>query len=507
MIDNYTGQIHQGHAIDVMESMPENSVHCVVTSPPYWAQRDYGEGVEAQFGGDPECDHQWASEQLGARGGTNTDDNPPDVAADEKVQESRLRNGGVESDRCVECGAWVGQLGLEPSADQYVQNLVAVGEAIMRVLRPDGNWWLNLGDTYAGSWGAQSKGDRANGRDADAYPGVSPASAADLPRKSKMLLPHRVAIALQDAGWVVRQDVVWNKPNSTPNPVKDRVTTTKEYVFHLSPNPDYWFDLDAIREPYAEATIERCNRADNTTREHVVDDHTFDPDQATHPNGKNPGDVWEISVGNFPDAHFAVFPESIPHRPIKSSCPRRVCAECGMPYERDVEKIPAWEQDRDEIDRPQLQEALERFDQSDLTTEHLEAARALGFSDAACGQEQVGAGNNADKVERMAREAKDVLGGYFREMCMTKNRATGWTKACACRTAETASGVVLDPFAGVGTTCRVAKDLGRRFVGIELSEEYRAMAQERVGVTVENPEHLRENDTALSAYGGGGDAE
>jgi len=450
-ITNWANDIHEGDAAATLAELPESSVHMVMTSPPYFGLRDYG----------------------------------------------------VD-----------GQIGLEDSLDEYIDELLEVADELRRVLRPDGSWWLNLGDSFAGSWGAQSKDDEANHRDREAYPGKTPARSGTLRRKSKMLVPHRVAIALEDAGWIVRSDAVWSKPNPMPHPVKDRLHEHKEFVFHLVPEPDYWFDLDAVREPHKETSLERRGRYDSNASGTSADAYPTretdeyigtEPEDALHPNGKNPGDIFDVAVKPFPDAHFAVYPPNLVEVPIKSSCPNRVCVACGTPYERDVEDVPVWERDRLEIDREQLRHALDRFENSHLTEAHLEAARAKGFSDAAAGKEQVGAGRNTEDVEQLAQEAKDVLGGYFREITMTAHETAGWLQACDCATDATEPGIVLDPFAGAGTTCLVAKELGRRFIGIDLNAEYVAMAQKRVGVDVDEPERLLEDvaQTTLAGAEGG----
>lgn len=133
-----------------------------------------------------------------------------------------------------------------------------------------------------------------------------------------------------------------------PSSVKDRLNETKEFVFYLTPQPNYWFDLDAIREPHAESSIERteygytsagsqsmqCPRED---REEAV---TLDDDQGLHLNGKNPGDVFEVAVAQCSDAHHAIFPEQLIDPPIKATCPPQVCATCGTPYTRETGEEP-----------------------------------------------------------------------------------------------------------------------------------------------------------------------
>lgn len=510
-IQQWTNDIHQGDAKETMREMPESSVHMVMTSPPYFGLRDYGEDVESTWGGDDECDHQWETRTKPPQGGENTDENPPNTGADASTQESRIRGGdGVDSDKCVKCGAWRGQLGLEPKVDQFVQNLVEVGDEVRRVLRDDGSWWLNLGDSFAGS--GRGQWDDDEGRPKESYrpdSGDHPEQNTTLRRKSKMLVPHRVAIALQDAGWIVRSDAVWSKPNPMPHPVKDRLNEHKEFVFHLTPAPDYWFDLDAIREPHKESSLDRTTHAMHDSEigmEHVpgadADHARMDADQACHPDGKNPGDIFEVSVKSFPEAHFAVYPPELVKKPLKSSCPPTVCAECGTPYER--EKVVEHTQPKHLVDseRPQARRAVEIYEESDLTGQHLRALRAVGLCDAGQAQEvQDGHGNNTKAVERLAAKAKDVLGGYAREFLGEQVESTEWQQACDCDTDETDPGIVLDPFAGAGTTPLVAKEYGRRFVGIDLNPEYVAMAQKRVGVSVDEPERLLDDDeTTLAAY-------
>jgi len=202
-VDRWANDIHQGDAAETLAEMPENSVHMAMCSPPYFGLRDYG----------------------------------------------------VD-----------GQIGLEESLDEYIQNLVDVADELRRVLRDDGSWWLNLGDSFAGSGGAggqwteESHGSAQYGGDGgDSYNG--PLNQSSMRRKSKMLVPHRVAIALEDAGWIVRSDAVWAKPNPMPHPVKDRLHEHKEFLFHLTPEPDYWFDLDPIREPHKDSSLGRVQNS------------------------------------------------------------------------------------------------------------------------------------------------------------------------------------------------------------------------------------------------------
>jgi len=377
-LSSWANEIYQGDAINVMREMPESSVHSVMFSPPYWKLRDYGD-IESVIGGEGNCNHQWRTESIPSQGGYNKTENLPDVGGNTHVQSTNIRGpGDITSEVCEKCGAWKGQFGLEASINQYVQNMVEVGRAVGHVLREDGSWWLNIGDTF----------------DTDG-------NGLGLGRKQKGLVPQRVVIALQQQGWTVRNTVTWVKKNPMPSAVKDRFTTSTEKLFHLTPNPDYWFDLDAVREPRSNQTINECEYTQDRRGAEVVPDETL----VSHPNGKNPGDVFELSTQPYPDAHFAVYPPKLCEKPIKSSCPPEVCVGCAMPYERE-----------------------------------------------------------SDSKE--------------------------WKQVCDCETEKTEPGIVLDPFCGSGTTCMVAKKHNRQFVGIDLNPEYVAMAQKRVGITVDEPEHL-----------------
>lgn len=452
-IDAWVNDIHQGDAIQTLQELPENSVHMSMCSPPYYGLRDYG------------------------------------------------------SD---------GQIGLEDSLDDYIQSIVDVADELHRVLRDDGSWWLNLGDSFAGSWGAQSKDETENNLPQHDHPEKNPARSGQLRRKSKMLVPHRVAIALQDAGWVIRSDAVWAKPNPMPHPVKDRFNEHKEFVFHLVPEPDYWFDLDAVREPHKDSSIERTEYAYNTagtssaespTENRSPEEIAMESVDACHQNGKNPGDIMEVSVRAFPEAHFAVYPPELCETPIKSSCPPVVCEECGTPYEREITETMLWDRDPESVDRRAAQIALDKFEDSDLTVDHLEAVRSVGFGDGDHGAASQGSMDRvSERDQRLATEAKDELGGYFREFTSSHSREVGdWVTGCECETAATEPGIVLDPFAGAGTTALVAKENRRRFIGVDLNPDYVALAQSRVGIDVDEPSRLHDDGQQVLTSGGSDD--
>ncbi|MDA8346964.1 MAG: site-specific DNA-methyltransferase [Thermaerobacter sp.] len=274
----------------MLATLPDESVHCVVTSPPYWGLRDYG---------------------------------------------------------------IPGQIGLERTPEEYVAALVEVFREVRRVLRKDGTLWLNLGDSYAGSWGAQS---RPNGNDLKStLQGASMLSARQieahpkgqthtgslkntpgLKPKDLVGIPWRVAFALQQDGWWLRSDIVWAKPNPMPESVTDRPTRSHEYLFLLTRNERYFYDAEAIAEPCAVGdagsyfdrgkTGHHDNQgADKRDKQRLLGKRTYegfnDRWGAKPTQTRNKRDVWTIATEPFPGAHFAVMPTALVEPCVLAGCP------------------------------------------------------------------------------------------------------------------------------------------------------------------------------------------
>lgn len=226
--------LHHGKAIEVARQLDTGSVQAIIGSPPYYGLRDYGH-----------------------------DD----------------------------------QYGSESSLNHYVMNLTLLFGELRRVLDDEGTLWLNLGDSYAGRANAGRKYDGNRGME---RPKVMPKrknTTGDAPFKNLLMVPARVALALQNDGWILRNDIIWRKTNAKPESVKDRVSQTYEHFFLFSKRPKYYFDLDPIR----------------AWRGAKHRDHWDIP---------NPGDVWDIAVQPFKGAHFATFPEELPRRAIQAGTQR-----------------------------------------------------------------------------------------------------------------------------------------------------------------------------------------
>jgi len=232
-----------------------------------------------------------------------------------------LRDYGVE-----------GQIGLEQSCDEYVQHIVEAARFIQELLTKDGSLYLNLGDTYGGS--CAGKGDVGlfqNSRRKKVSEFMYSTAKPQRKTRPKCLLgiPWRIALALIDDGWTLRNDIIWHKPNSMPSSVKDRLTNAYEHVFHFVKSKRYYYNLDAIRVPH-----ETRHQDSTSARKYVPHEprhfqllsmrighggHTGKTVRHDHPFGKNPGDLWQISTKPHPFAHFSVYPEELCVRPILSS--------------------------------------------------------------------------------------------------------------------------------------------------------------------------------------------
>jgi len=236
--------------MDGLRAFPDRSVHCIITSPPYWGLRDYG----------------------------------------------------VE-----------GQIGLEPSPEEYVQKIVAVFREARRVLRDEGTMWLNLGDCYARS-----------------------RSAWGLKAKDLVGMPWRIAFALQADGWYLRSDIIWAKPNPMPESVRDRPTRSHEFVFLFAKSKKYYYDADAVREPMVKGD------SNSGAKNYRVSGSVEFRDASTqsridNPAGRNRRDVWRIATQATPEAHFATFPEKLVDPCIRAGTSERgCCPACGTPWRRVV---------------------------------------------------------------------------------------------------------------------------------------------------------------------------
>ncbi len=235
----------------MLKLLPDKSVNCCVTSPPYFGLRDYG--TAKWEGGDPECDH--AGKPMRTKENINKNCGTGDDIKNKEDFE-------FYKDVCGKCGAKRidEQIGLEETPEGYVSKLVEVFEEVKRVLADDGTLWLNLGDSYAGGGGASGHTAETKnlGATTESYGAVkSGGKKYGLKPKDLIGIPWMVAFALRDAGWYLRQDIIWHKPNPMPESVTDRCTKSHEYIFLLSKSKNYYYDHEAIKTPIQDASVQR----------------------------------------------------------------------------------------------------------------------------------------------------------------------------------------------------------------------------------------------------------
>jgi DNA modification methylase len=308
--------------MDGLRQLSDESVHCVVTSPPYWGLRDYG--TAKWEGGNAECVHKQETQHQ-KQGATSQRQGRSNV---DSQRNENFRNV------CGKCGARRidAQIGLEATPELYVARMIEVFREVRRVLRKDGTLWLNLGDCYQGgnrgvfgtTRGGESNMQQSNlGSDTVGAPNRFPIPG--LKPKDLVGIPWRVAFALQADGWYLRSDIIWSKPNPMPQSVTDRPTTAHEYVFLLGKSATYYYDSDAIRESHARnwsgekgllgsgdsRWAEQAGRHDC--------ERTKDP--VFNPLGRNRRSVWTIATNPYCGAHFATFPEALVEPCIKAGCP------------------------------------------------------------------------------------------------------------------------------------------------------------------------------------------
>jgi DNA modification methylase len=376
-----------GDCREVLKTIPEKSVHCCVTSPPYYGLRDYG----------------------------------------------------VD-----------GQIGLEESPNEYVNELVKVFSEVKRVLRDDGTLWLNLGDSYSGSGKGQYKDGEHDPKKkkTDGMKLESGNCPSGFKPKDLIGIPWRVAFALQADGWYLRSDIIWSKPNPMPESVTDRPTKAHEYVFLLSKSEKYFYDNEAVKEPVAESTIGRGKVTFGGAKGRAYTPSKEDPNYRNGSeqwgrvfdytesckNGRNRRSVWNIPTKPYSGAHFATFPLDLIDPCIKAGTSEKgCCPECGAPWVRDTEVIGQVKQKWGATERPDCRP-----------------------------------GNENGKGDKGIRSGM-----------INVKKTIGWRPSCTCNAGVPIPCTVLDPFGGSGTVGEWCRHHQRDAMLIELNPEYKPLITER----------------------------
>ncbi len=479
-------QVITGDCSEIMRTWPSDSIDLVVTSPPYWGLRDYGSETVRVWGGDHECEHEWNPQvsSFNKQGGEGK----------QSTNLGTLRGEDQKSDFCSTCGAWRGSLGLEPHPQLFIDHLVEICHEIRRVLKPSGTFWINLGDTYYGSGkGAGSPVENAKEvyvMDKSSVPKQNHRSNWLQP-KQKLMMPARVAIALQHDGWILRSDIIWHKPNHMPSSVKDRLTNAYEHVFLFAKARRYYFDLDAIRIPHqgiASGNKERKYLADPRQfgKEHYGRSIPWEPTV----KGKNPGDVWRIPTkyssqeqermlrhGFYRGKEFdtVIVRPKLPSKEALSIYLKERKKTSGLTVKQIAEKLKLsselvahWFRTDEFFNYPSPDEwkklsdilSLDRYYDEMTYVEEVSAYSEIHPR-----------GKNPGDLWRIP--TTPFPGAHF--ATFPPKLITPIIKAGSPK-----GGIVLDPFGGSGTVGQVARRLGRRFILIEIVPEYCKMAEQRV---------------------------
>ena len=470
-------QIVPGHVLAGLATLPAGSVHVMVTSPPFYGLRAYG--TDPQVWGAGSCDeHIWGPEQV-----VQLRSNDDEDEAHGSTLQGPPRKGRITSLNqgawCQRCGAWRGELGSEPTLAQYLANMVTIMRAVRRVLRPDGVAFVNIADSYAASGYSNHDNSVVGGVRREDGGAQVHRLGTGIPAKNLLLVPQRLAIALQDDGWIIRSDIILTKSAPMPGSQQDRPTTAYEHLLMLTRQPHYWFDMEPLRVPHS--TDPTNNYRPETSRYLHSGDAQRDKGNgllyARHsPGGRTPHDwmpwgyrgsdyAYCLGCDAFYDGrhqinriplvegddgrnlrecpacgetdqwadHYAAFGPFIPRFAINAACPAMVCPEpgCGAGWVREVERTS-----------------------------------------------DVGCPRGIDPSQYRAH------GETQQGRIITSRHTIGWRPGCdhPHDEADTVPGTVLDPFVGSGTTLLVAREMGRNAIGLELSESYVRLAERRLGL-------------------------
>jgi DNA modification methylase len=344
------------------------------------------------------------------------------------------------------------QLGLERTAEEYIAKMVAVFREVRRVMHPTATLWLNMGDSYvAGPTGHQDI-SAANGKAAQMFAKGGryrvdnmrkdlAKERGNLPPKSLMMMPARLAIAMQDDGWLLRSEIVWCKKAPMPESCRDRPTSATEKIYLFARQGKYFYDADAIKET---SVYQPGGKHSEDVKQGGFNDKGPIPGsgqrsfRAIRPE-RNAWNYWLLSPEAYADAHFATFPTEIPRRAISAGTSQHGhCAVCGAGWRRVVERGELVQNGHTAKDPAKYRGVPDGWDKGHAVFGQMHPGMAY------------------------------------------QNHTTGWQPSCAHHDAPIQPGLVLDCFSGAGTTVMVARRLGRRGIGIELSAQYAAMSRQRI---------------------------
>ncbi|HDP36253.1 MAG TPA: site-specific DNA-methyltransferase [Candidatus Atribacteria bacterium] len=496
--------IIRGNALDILLKLPSEAVNCCVTSPPYWSLRDYG--IEPViWDGDKNCKHIWGNKTLTLKHKSG-ETNPG--------KESWFKDRGASNDIgncfCLKCGAWKGSLGLEPTFELYIKHLCDIFDEVKRVLRKDGTCWINLGDSYGGNQGKYNGWPDQKLTCNEMIPNRK--VPINVPSKSLCLIPQRFAIEMVNRGWILRNVIIWHKPNCMPSSVKDRFTVDFEYVYFFvkSNKPIFWTN---------EKTLERVDKKPPGIK--GIEGKDWEWREVGNYEGT---DVFNVRVR---DSHKDKYLDKVSSSEIALKYgydPEGICPVCGRTWKRHANPNA---KDRKEGIRNEFIPCIKNTKIPEGQAENFGSPRGRNYRKAKIKKVSLWTGHDywfeqqfEPLKESSILRAKynsyslktdtGIRGGMnlenqrkaFNKMLNLENKRANkravWTISTrSFKEAHFATfpeslvepmiqagcpkgGIVLDPFMGAGTTALAALKQRKKFIGIELKQEYINMAKKRI---------------------------
>ena len=518
-------EINKLHCMDVLEGLSQlddDSVDTIITSPPYWGLRDYGEETNQIWDGDENCKHEWVGEKSQATDNAeHKGESCPGFRSDRYLNQPQFKGGTIF---CSKCGAWYGQLGLEPTLDLYIQHLLQITAELKRVLKPTGVMFWNHGDCYGGS--GSGTWSNPDGKCKESY--IMPFGSRQLSKlrgtsyqKCLMLQNYRLLINMVDQQeWILRNIIIWNKPNHMPSSVKDRFTNSYEPVFMLTKEKHYWFDLDAVRKPhqYPDDVLRRIrqDKADgifpfNKNSPLARRRTAFNIKERAEKGGKpvafmaSPKEMAKRKLSEIPEANTGFFNKE----PYKENNPHRMRLK--------KQKFITPEQQKETQDKTgwiegsgRIRSFFDNFgggihplgknpgDVWEISTQAFPEAHFATFPEKLvepmikagcpkwickkCGKARTRIMKQIRTEEKtsdtIAKRDKGSSRNYGGMRWESHSETLGWTD-CGCN-AGWEAGVVLDPFIGSGTVALVAKRFQRNYLGFDNNPEYIKIAEKRI---------------------------
>lgn len=326
-IDEYKNKILEGNALEQLRLLPHESVDTIITSPPYWSLRDY-KTDPIVWDNNNGCDHEFKTIRVpkpNSQGGKTptlkrkyTDNYQASTEYDDRAYYSSY---------CIKCNSWKGQLGQEPKIDEYIDHLILIFNQCRRVLKSSGSCFVVMGDTYASGGGLHNEQGFRRKKNIETY------AEMDYPVKSKLrakndksllLIPERFALKMFNYGWILRNKIIWHKPNCMPSSAKDRFTNDYEYIYFFTKTQNYYFNTQYER--YTKPLNRWGGKIHNVPKSSTKGNEAamrYKDGKDCRPNeeGRIKRTVWTINLESFSDDHYAIYPQNLVYQILKATCP------------------------------------------------------------------------------------------------------------------------------------------------------------------------------------------